>query len=181
MVQPAVSTVSRRAKMMANQMLVEVWHEAGFPVDPVTIAKRLGIHVLETDLPDPIAGALLKESGKDPIIVIHYEDSNQRKRFTCAHELGHYSWRVAEGTTGGEYNYVDLRDGPDPSRQDDENRFADEFAANLLMPASELSRLQRQGESMLSAMVYFGVSEAVLAYRLKVLNISPDAFVRRYR
>lgn len=180
MVQPAVSTVSRQAKMMAEQMLNEVWHGAGFPVDPVTIAKRLGLHVLETDLPDPIAGALLKEAGKDPIIVIHYQDSNQRKRFTCAHELGHYSWRVAEGTSGGEYNYVDLRDDLDSSERTTEDLYADEFAANLLMPAREVIRLQRQGESLLSAMVYFGVSEAALTYRLRALNISPDAFVRRY-
>ncbi len=178
MVQPAIPAINRQAKMMAEQMLDEVWHNAGFPVDPVTIAKRLGLHVLETDLPDPVVGALLKEAGKDPTIVIHYQDSNQRKRFTCAHELGHYSKRVSEGTTGGEYNYVNLRDRP-ASAQDPENLFADEFAANLLMPAPEIAHLQRRGESLVSAMVHFGVSEAVLTYRLNVLGISPDAFARR--
>ncbi|MGB3615801.1 MAG: ImmA/IrrE family metallo-endopeptidase [Elainellaceae cyanobacterium] len=179
MVQSAHADMSRQAKMMAEQMLSEVWDNAGFPVDPVTIAKKLGLHVVETDLPDAIAGALLKEEGKDPMIVMHYQDSTQRKRFTCAHELGHYSRRVAERDTGGVYNYVDLRHRPSKADQSLEDLFADEFAANLLMPTSEIARLQRRGDSMLQAMVHFGVSEAALTYRLNVLDLSPSAFARR--
>jgi len=180
MVQPAYPEISRQAKMMAEQMLTEVWNNAGFPVDPVTIAKRLGLHVVETDLPDGIAGALLKEEGKDPMIVMHYQDSIQRKRLTCAHELGHYSKHVAQGNTGGVYNYVDPRHRSSDAKPNPEDLFADEFAANLLMPTGEIARLQRRGESMLSAMVHFGVSEAALTYRLNVLDLSPSAFARTY-
>ncbi|MGF1535312.1 MAG: ImmA/IrrE family metallo-endopeptidase [Elainellaceae cyanobacterium] len=178
MVQPTTNIVSRQAKAMAEQMLTDVWHNAGFPVDPVTIAKKLGLHVFETDLPDPISGALLKEAGKDPMIVIHYQDSTQRKRLTCAHQLGHYSRRVAEGSTGGEYNYVDMRDQPREIEQTPENIYADEFAGSLLMPRREVQRLLRRGESLISAMVYFGVSEAALTFRLRGLNIPTDAFAR---
>lgn len=172
------TTIRRQAKMMAEQMLTDVWRDAGFPVDPVTIAKALGLRVVETDLPEAIAGAMLKEAGKDPTIVIHYQDSTQRKRFTCAHELGHYSRHVAEGSTGGEYNYVSLRQRPQDS-QDLEDLFADEFAAHLLMPTQEVVRLQRRGDSMISAMVHFGVSEAALTYRLRALDMPADAFARR--
>ncbi|MEO0409163.1 MAG: ImmA/IrrE family metallo-endopeptidase, partial [Cyanobacteria bacterium P01_A01_bin.135] len=161
MVQSTTGVIHRQAKMMAEQMLTEVWRDAGFPVDPVTIARAMGLHVVETDLPEAIAGALLKEAGKDPTIVIHYQDSVQRKRFTCAHELGHYSRHVAQSSTGGEYNYVSLRQRPSQAEgadQDLEDLFADEFAAHLLMPVQEVVRLQRRGDSLISAMVHFGVS-----------------------
>ena len=70
-----------------QKVLSILWKERPFPVDPVTICKSLGLQVVETELPENISGALIKEEGKEPVIVLHKADSNNRKRFSCAHEL----------------------------------------------------------------------------------------------
>lgn len=77
-------------------------------INQLAIAGSLGIKVMETDLPESVSGALIKEKGKDPIIVIHYADHNNRKRFSCAHELGHFIHRLQLDGNIDEYEYVDL-------------------------------------------------------------------------
>ena len=90
----------------AERLRISVWGDR-FPVDPVRIARKLGIHVLDSRLPRNVSGALVKERGEDPTILLHQKDSANRKRFTCAHELGHF---VRRSDNPDEYEYVDLRD-----------------------------------------------------------------------
>jgi hypothetical protein len=47
----------------AKKILSTLWQEGTFPVDPVTIAKRLGLEVVGTELPEKVSGALIKELG----------------------------------------------------------------------------------------------------------------------
>lgn len=78
----------------ARAIFDEPW-DGSFPVDPIVIADQLGIRVLAEDLPSDISGALIKRLGQDPtIIVLNKRDSRNRKRFTCAHEIGHYIHRL---------------------------------------------------------------------------------------
>lgn len=72
----------------AHALLKDIWGDRKFPVDPVWIANELGLDVVETTLDDDVSGALLKEPEQDPVIILNRNDSNVRKRFTCAHELG---------------------------------------------------------------------------------------------
>ncbi len=74
----------------AHKVLNKLWGDRHFPVDPVTIGRRIGLDVVETELPESVSGALIKEAGQEPVIVLHKYDNPNRKRFSCAHELGHY-------------------------------------------------------------------------------------------
>jgi Zn-dependent peptidase ImmA (M78 family) len=56
----------------------------------VRIARGLGIDVLDAQLDVSVSGALVKERDQDPSIVLNWIDHPNRKRFTCAHEIGHF-------------------------------------------------------------------------------------------
>src|ERR1700744_287106 len=66
------------------------------PVDPFSISRRLGIEVWADDeLPSDVSGVLRKgEDYKNPEIFLNDEDPHDRRRFTCAHALGHYTRNV---------------------------------------------------------------------------------------
>jgi Zn-dependent peptidase ImmA (M78 family) len=55
---------------------------------------------------------------------------------------------------------------------DPECRYADEFAAALLMPEPAVKSLLRDGRSVVSLALYFGVPAEMVVYRLKMLGIS---------
>lgn len=170
----------RDIKIAADRLAVEVletlWSAAVFPVDPVAIASKLGIKVVEVDLPENVSGALIKERGKDPEIFIHVTDSRQRKRFSCAHELGHYFSRLKNLEGSGSYEYVDFRDTNSTTGRDPEEVFANGFAANLLMPEAEVRRKFKKASATaaIKLLTHFDVSESALTYRLRNLGLHGD-------
>jgi Zn-dependent peptidase ImmA (M78 family) len=139
------------------------------PVDPVQIARRLGIDVRQAPLSDNISGALVKKVGQDPRILLNAGDHPNRQRFTAAHELGHF---VSREEAPEEYEYVDLRDTVMSAAGTNEDEvFANQFAANLLMPEREVRRLAEQGYSLTEMALYFGVSQDAMGYRVTSLSI----------
>ncbi|MGE5682721.1 MAG: ImmA/IrrE family metallo-endopeptidase [Bacillota bacterium] len=158
------------AKETADELLGKVWEDRGFPVDPVTIANRLGIQVVRTLLPEKVSGAIFKEKQKDPIIVLHSKDSENRRRFTCAHELGHYIYRLNNDQIGETFEWIDFRGLDSSSGKREEEIFANTFAANLLMPEKEV-RLQLKKNNKILLPIHFGVSDEALENRLKNLSI----------
>ena len=156
-------------KEAAKKLIESVWAGRGMPVDPVFIAADLGIDVLEAELPDNVWGALIKDEDKDPIIMLSVSDSKNRKRFTCAHELGHYAYRMAND--GNKYEYIDLRGNHSTDGTDPEEIFANQFAANLLMPEDELRQLRGEGLPSFLLAQHFGVSDDAIRFRLKNLGI----------
>ena len=154
----------------AHALLKDIWGDRKFPVDPVWIANELGLDVVETTLDDDVSGALLKEPEQDPVIILNRNDSNVRKRFTCAHELGHYVKRTENGQPL-EYEFVDYRGKLASQGVDSEEIFANNFAACLLMPEKEVRRLNNAGYAPVMMASYFGVSDDAIRYRLKKLGL----------
>jgi Zn-dependent peptidase ImmA (M78 family) len=154
----------------ASELLNAMWRGKNLPVDPVQIAWDLGLNVVETDLPENISGALIKDLDKDPVIFLSKADSNNRKRFTCAHEIGHYAYRLANN--GSHYEFVDFRDGSSATGDNQEEVYANQFAANLLMPADEVAQLSNQGLPSFLIAQHFGVSDDAIRFRLKNLRLA---------
>jgi Zn-dependent peptidase ImmA (M78 family) len=138
------------------------------PVDPVRIARALGIQVVDAPLDDGISGALMKERDRDPRIVLNSRDSANRRRFTCAHELGHF---VKRNDEPDEYEYIDFRDGRSSTGTDHEERYANTFAASLLMPERDVRRLDGLCLGEVEMALRFGVSREAMHYRLKNLQL----------
>lgn len=137
------------------------------PVDPVSIANRLGIHVVEKKMGDAGSGAIVKEPGKNPVIYVEAGDAETRQRFTCAHELGHYLSRKGDK----EYAYIDRRSYRASLGLDPDEVFANAFAAELLMPAAAIRHLYEDDPTVSGLAKTFGVSEEAMRYRLQNLNL----------
>lgn len=155
----------------AKKVLDNLWKNKGFPVDPVAISKLMGIDVLDTELPESVSGALIKEAGKDPVIVLHHQDSNNRKRFSCSHELGHYIYRTESDDLSQEYEYIEFRGPSSSTGTDSEEIFANQFAANLLMPHEAIIGINKGDISHYEMALHFGVSAEALKLRLKNLRL----------
>ncbi len=159
----------------ARQILKAVWAPTSdgepipLPVDPFVIAQKLGIKAYAAGLDEGISGMLVKRAGEDPEIYVHASDSPNRRRFTCAHELGHYYKRSATGDT--EWEYVEHRDLLTSAGNDPEEIYANKFAASLLMPREEVQQRCNEGHGIPTLAYEFGVSEDAMRFRLVNLGL----------
>jgi Zn-dependent peptidase ImmA (M78 family) len=162
------SEIKKEACRDANKLLDEVWRD-GIPVDPVVVARLAGLRVLEdASLDSNILGALIKEPQEEPVIMLNANDPPNRRRFTCAHEIGHF---VRRGATSEPYTTIDFRNASSTKGEDDEEIYANEFAACLLMPDEDVKRLVKEGLGDLEMSIRFGVSREAMNFRLKNLGL----------
>jgi len=177
------------AEIAATSLLKNLWTDKGksLPVDPAVLASELGINVVEGQLPTDVSGALIKKEGEDPVVLLNQNDSVTRKRFTCAHEIGHYIERIffSSADHRNAYEYVDFRTATVQEKKSESELFADDFAAELLMPRGEVNAVLsaitddiQQIESndnvsmakVLPVAERFGVSNSAAIYRIKYLD-----------
>ena len=161
-------------RQVALDVLETYWANDGrvdFPVDPVAIAKSMGARVLRARLDEDVSGLLVKEPQDEAAtIYLNSDDHEKRQRFTCAHELGHLSRR---GSAANErIGYVDSRDLESRTGSNPEEVWANQFAAELLMPAAAVRALWAQGESASRLARVFGVSPAAVDIRLSSLGLA---------
>lgn len=161
------SDIKSEAAKDAAKLRGAVWGSA-IPVDPVSIARKAGLRVLDAPLDDDTMGALIKQPGRDPTIVLNQGDSENRRRFTCAHEIGHFVRRSEEAD---EYTTVDLRSSLSETSDDPEEIYANQFAACLLMPEDDVQTFHHTGLSDLEMAIRFKVSREAVQFRLKTLGL----------
>lgn len=164
-----ITDVKSDAARDAARLLEDVWR-GPIPIDPAFIARAVGLRVLEVKFDDETIGALVKRPGKDPIVMLNESDGPNGKRFTCAHEIGHYR---RQPDTELEYTKVDLRSRIlSASGIDPEEIYANEFAACLLMPAEPVQRFCSEGLDAFEMAIRFGVSREAMQFRLSNLDLS---------
>lgn len=155
----------------AERLLKLLWQKGAphlpLPVDAVQIARDLGIDVFDAQMPGDVSGALIKEKGKDARILLNRDDSRNRQRFSCAHEVGHFVQRSDD-----EYDYVDYRDIFSSSGDRPEEVYANTFAACLLMPEAEVRKFHKAKMSEVEMAVRFDVSKDAMHFRLVNLRLA---------
>jgi Zn-dependent peptidase ImmA (M78 family) len=113
-------------------------------VDVRGIARNLGIVVVEDDANDEIAGFLIKNYNDSAALIgVNRKHSEARRRFTIAHELGHFFLHEYDGVHFDGKNsgsQMFLRDTRASEGTHIEEREANLFAAELLMPKSLLEK-----------------------------------------
>lgn len=162
------------AKKAAYQLLDSVWRGRGFPVDPRAVAAGMGIAVLEAELPENILGGLIKDAGKDPVVMLNQCDSVEHRRFNCAQKLGYFTAMNQQHAECYKYVEFRVRQG---AENDGHETFADSFAASLLMPDLAVRQLARKGMAKKGMAQHFGVSADALEFRLKQLGIDLEQIV----
>ena len=157
-------------RVEAERVLTAFWPDRKVPVDPVAIARAMGLGVKQGELPTEISGALVKRAGADAVILLAREDHPNRKRFTCAHELGHFVRHAGSAAI----ERLDFRGPLATAGFDKEEVWANQFAAYLLMPAAELLQAIEHQQAVWQLSHLFGVSGEAMGFRLEhLLGVRP--------
>ncbi|MGC1137781.1 ImmA/IrrE family metallo-endopeptidase [Bacillus sp. B38] len=153
----------------AEKVLREYTAE-GEAINPVLIAKKLGIRVVNAEFTNSDISGALQINPDNTKIYVKHDDSPVRKRFTIAHELGHYFLHSDNQKDFIDQESLFFRNG-------EKNKIeieANDFAANLLMPKDRVLSQWKSLEDVYLLSVYFGVSMTAMKYRLKNLGVSID-------
>lgn len=146
----------------------------GGAVDLPRLIEHLRIIHRDEILPDTVSGVLDCRDKNLTIILTNKIQSSNRKRFTLAHEIGHFTLHRISGVhMDNELFYRSEEEQPTNLRWEKE---ANQFAAELLMPEAHLKEEHRKilfspkRESFLTELAkHFSVSEEAMYYRLKNL------------
>ena len=131
----------------------------------------MGLEVKRGPLPESVSGVLRKIPGDVAVIVLEGSDALNKKRFTCAHELGHYILRAGDPDYINVEGYVEFRSTPSTAGEISDEVFADQFAAFLLMPRDEVVRRFKNDRQVYMLAPHFGVSDEAMRYHLENLRI----------
>jgi Zn-dependent peptidase ImmA (M78 family) len=152
---------------------LERFRKDRFTLDLFSFANSLGLNTFSTDFDDDKTAGSIEFDGDNWNIYIKKFDSNNRRRFTLAHEIGHYlSWKFqslsyTDLQTGYHSDSVVMYRGQETSPAEAE---ANEIAGTLLMPEElvrELFILDKTIEEMADT---FGVSIPAMTVRLQRLD-----------
>jgi Zn-dependent peptidase ImmA (M78 family) len=144
------------------------------PVDSIA-ADLLGLHVEEVEDLHGLSGVLLPHLRAIWLSAGEARESPGRRRFTLAHEIGHW---VCHCATASAAPAVLCRAGQVGAQAGDPvEREANVFAAELLMPEAAVADAMARGAPPAAIAAELGVSDIALAWRLYNLGLeeSPPA------
>lgn len=123
----------------------------GAPVDVAAIVQHYGIQIKLERVDDDLSGFLYRDDSGVAIIGANRNHHENRRRFTIAHELGHFLLHEAErvhldSRTAG--YALQLRNPESATGENVNEREANLFAAEILMPAKHLAKDLRTSGSV---------------------------------
>jgi Zn-dependent peptidase ImmA (M78 family) len=168
-----------KCEQAAGQLLTD-FSVSQLPVDVHSIVRRMDIQLMEYNLGEDTSGVLVIQKGKGTI-GYNPKDPQVRRRFTVAHELGHYVLhRDSNDLFVDNFFLMKFRGNNAYTDRDfQQEQEANAFAAALLMPKDfiekETKKQEYQGltETDIIARLArrFEVSVPAMTYRLTNLNI----------
>lgn len=167
----------------AEHLRLEVGIESGdLPVDLDRITGHLGIKVYYAHFSNPkISGMLITDVGRVPsevepgrfgTVFLKKGEYPPRARFTLAHEIGHFVLGHANGIITDFYKFRGVETGYKSSQERDAN----DFAAELLMPKIMFTQLWYGGLSTEELSLVFAVSAAAISTRSRVLQLQEPLY-----
>jgi Zn-dependent peptidase ImmA (M78 family) len=142
------------------------------PIDVEVIIEKMGIKVEQLDLDSSTSGLLVKDKANEPFkAVSNISNHPHRRRFTFAHELGHYIHSYQNLPDDQVAGKVEKRDELSSLGRDPEEIWANQFAASLLMPASIVRSYWADGRSFSWMILMFDVSSEAMSNRLSTLGL----------
>jgi Zn-dependent peptidase ImmA (M78 family) len=150
------------------------------PVD--VIARNLGIEIRLDKVDDGLSGFIVRDKeSRKAIIGANKSHHPHRRRFTIAHELGHFLLHeghiVHLDENRGAFR-INLRNSESASGEDNDEKEANLFAAELLMPAAFLQEdllgkdldLLEDSDFLSNLAKKYKVSVQALTFRLAYLR-----------
>jgi Zn-dependent peptidase ImmA (M78 family) len=155
------------------------------PVDLELIAENLGLRIVTKNFSDNVSGALVYKND-EAMIVCNNNHGKNRRRFTIAHELGHFVLRHGrDGLFIDKQEHFIFRNEASATGEERQEVEANAFAAALLMPEnlvkSEMNKLMEKGfdlygEDVENSPLYmlskiFEVSITAMSFRISNLKL----------
>jgi Zn-dependent peptidase ImmA (M78 family) len=159
------------------EKLLEEHCPNGAPVDVQRIAESLGIEVKREPVDDDLSGFLYREPNTGHAVIgVNANHHENRRTFTIAHELGHFLLHESEtvhlDSRSSGYT-LQLRSPESATGENINEREANLFAAELLMPAKLLEKELRKKDLDLLE------DESVLKALAKKCRVSVQALTIR--
>jgi Zn-dependent peptidase ImmA (M78 family) len=164
----------------ADELLAKVPASASPEVPVETVARQLGLPVMKVDLGEGVSGILVTE-GDRSYIGVQKNDHIHRRRWSTAHEIGHYCLEDhrEEGVHVDQVPSITYRYRSVDSAGTRKEAEANHFAACLLLPAQRMKEEARKlapGGALNDMHVEelsrrFKVSPAAMTIRLQVLGL----------
>lgn len=172
-------TIRRKLIQSQAQSLLAKFNVKHVPVPVEKIAKGLGAIVQRIPADDSLSGFIYHErSSETTVIGVNANHPSTRQHFTLGHELGHFVLHNMEDVHVDRGFSVRLRNAASSEGTDVEEKEANLFAAELLMPARFLEKdvasvgvVDLEDESVISKLAAkYGVSTQAMTFRLAYLN-----------
>lgn len=172
-------------RKLIQQMVQDLLSTHGIQHAPVPIeriARELGITIKLDEVDDELSGFLFRDKDTGTTIIgANKSHPPNRLRFTIAHELGHFLLHEGERIHMDEKSVsytVDFRDGRSGRGEDDKEKEANFFAAELLMPSTLLRQdlagkrldLFEDGDALEKLAKKYKVSLQALTFKLTNLG-----------
>lgn len=143
------------------------------PVDIIKIANANDIKIYEGNLDNKISGAIRYKKDVNKFeILVNKKDANVRKRFTIAHEIGHYF--LHQEYLKKEELHIDAilyrNHDAETEEEKERERDVDYFAGALLMNRTLLEKLYKEYTTAELAEL-FDVSGSAMTVRLDILGL----------
>ncbi len=158
----------------AAAKFLEIAEIGGPPVILSQVAARIGVPVFHWDLPDEVSGIFVPYNGA-ACVGVNQNHPYVRQRFSIAHELGHLAYHEGKQL---HVDFVEAEVGMQlDADQRDAEKIANQFAADLLMPAKWIrDDFTKYGVENLTLMAQkYQVSEQALWFRLINLKLVAES------
>ena len=149
------------------------------PVSVIQIAKALGVDVQETPAEEGLSGFLDRAQKENAAVIgVNSKHPPNRRNFTAAHELGHYLLHDFKDVHVDREFKIWLLNDASSKGIDNEEKEANVFDAELLMPArfvardvEKISSIDPADEKVLQELASkYGVSQQAMTFRLAYLG-----------
>jgi Zn-dependent peptidase ImmA (M78 family) len=136
-----------------------------------SVCEKLGLNYIEADFNDPkISGMIFAKNGVHTIYINH-KHSTTRKRFTTAHEVGHYISALCGSYSKDQLSQDGFKDYSISFRADNiqsnAETEANEIAAEMLMPEKVVKEFIEYGLSIEQMADKFFVSPVAMTIRVE--------------
>lgn len=165
-------TLSPKSPLMTTSdistVLEKHWYSSPVPIYDIIL--DMGLKLTLTAMDKKVVGLIRQDNGVYTIVV-NTRHSLTRQRFTAAHELGHYIYHnvlVGDGVADNEEYSCEGTPMHNPLIQTIQERQANNFAANVLIPAHSIlaGPLTLNVQKLATR---FQVAESVMKIRLRRL------------
>jgi Zn-dependent peptidase ImmA (M78 family) len=167
--------MSKKAKEAVRKILDRFGSKIPIGID--AIVKAHGLKIFENNEMESSVSGILMIKGENAGVMVNIYHPEVRKRFTIAHELGHYILHRSESDVFVDEAPIFYRGALSEGGVDAREIEANVFAAELMMPEESVradfkaGRFRTPDDAIVELAARYDISRAAMRYRLRQLKL----------